>query len=507
MKYIILGFMKNKKAKIKEIKIEIPLISKQNAKDKDTMHSEDVRRTKIRIIGIGSGGGAIVSEIVSRVKKADFVIANTDSRALKDPKIKARKFQFGYDLTKGLGTGMNVLVGEAAALADSDKITNLLEDHDLCIIIASLGGGTSSGASPVFAKISRDLGNLTYGIFTLPFKFEGEKKMEAARESLEKIKPYLNIYSVIPNEKIFEIVDRNTPLKDALSAINKKLADNLEGLMEMIYTPGLINIDFADLKTVLSGKGRLAYLNTVEIEQAERENKEEVIKKVIYSTLYPYTPKGAKGILFNLGDSKNIQLAEVSQISNTILQSVNKDAKIIFGINQSLKTNPKLRISLLATGCIGRDFFEKSEKMKEEAVVFLKKPKVAKKSKKIIGIKKKIKKHIQKKIVKRAKKVNKKTVKTKKAVSAKSKIKAKVEKQVKKAEIKGNMIVTEKEPVLPIISQIPVTKISVTNFDNHLKVRKNAMQLKKEIEEAENDLIEKEKMWDVPAILRKKNFK
>jgi cell division protein FtsZ len=505
--------MKKRKAKIKEIKIEIPLISKQDAKDKDTMHLEEVRKTKIRIIGIGSGGGAIVSEITSRVKKADFVIANTDSRALKDPKIKARKFQFGYDLTKGLGTGMNVLVGEAAALADNDKIINLLEDHDLCIIIASLGGGTSSGASPVFAKISRDLGNLTYGIFTLPFKFEGEKKMEAARESLEKIKPYLNIYSVIPNEKIFEIVDRNTPLKDALSAINRKLADNLEGLMEMIYTPGLINIDFADLKTVLSGKGRLAYLNTVEIEQAERENKEEIIKKVIYSSLYPYTPKGAKGILLNLGDSKNIQLAEVSQISNTILQSVNKDAKIIFGINQSLKPNPKFRISLLATGCIGRDFFEKPEKMKEEAAVLSKKQKVV--SKKIIQIKKiakkmKARKPVKKKIVKRirkVKKVNRKTVKTKKAVSAKSKIKAKVEKQVKKAEIKGNMIVTEKEPVLPVISQIPVTKISVTNFDNHLKVRKNAMQLKKEIEEAENDLIEKEKMWDVPAILRKKNFK
>lgn len=437
---------------------------------KDAVHSEDVRKTKIRIIGIGSGGGAIVSEIASRVKKADFVIANTDNRALKNPSTKAKKFHFGYELTKGLGTGMNVLVGEAAALADKDRISGILKDHDLCVIISSLGGGTSSGASPVFAKISRDLGNLTYGIFTLPFKFEGEKKMDAARESLEKVKPYLNIYSVIPNEKIFEIVDRSTPLKDALSAINKKLADNLEGLIEMIYIPGLINIDFADLKTVLSGKGRLAYLNTVKIEQTERENKEEIIKKVIYSSLYTYTPKGAKGILYNLSDGKDIQLAEVSQISNTILQSVNKDAKIIFGINQSQAPSQNLKITILATGCIGRDFFEKPSQERE--LIIKEAEKTVKKEKKRTPVKKP------------------KAIKKRKIV--KKIIRAKRKKIKKKVKIKS----VKPEP--------KKTKLIVANLDTGLKVRKNALQLKKEIEEAEKDLIEKEKIWDIPAILRRK---
>ncbi|MCX6759987.1 MAG: cell division protein FtsZ [Candidatus Nealsonbacteria bacterium] len=558
-------FKKVNDEKTKEIKIEIPAVIREDTKNKD-----DVHRTKIRIIGIGGGGGSIVSEITSRVKKADFVIANTDSRALKDPATKAKKFQFGYELTKGLGTGMNVLVGEAAALADKDRIAKLLKDHDLCIIIASLGGGTSSGASPIFAKISRDLGNLTYGIFTLPFKFEGEKKMEAARESLEKIRPYLNIYSVIPNEKIFEIVDRNTPLKDALSAINKKLADNLEGLIEMIYTPGLINIDFADLKTVLSGRGRLAYLNTVKIEQAERENKEEIIKKVIHSSLYPYTPKGAKGILYNLGDSKNIQLAEVSQISNTILQFVNKDAKIIFGINQSQKPNPKLTITLLATGCIGRDFFEKpgqvqdssdeaAEKIKEKPalprklkIIRKKEPKLNKKS---VGIKtapkkikakkpgkkakskkeKKIRKRVKRTIVKKISNAEKESQKSPantkiitkkpaitKIISKKAKNKKKIHpvksgkagspsakfsrarKQARKTEKKEIMVPIRKEPALPLVSEPQATKVTVANLDSGLKVRKNALQLRKEIEDAEKKLIEKEKIWDIPAILRKK---
>jgi len=189
-----------------------------------------VRQTKLRIIGIGGGGGSIISEIVSRIKKADFVVANTDLRALRAVK-KAKRFQFGQSLTQGLGTGMNIEVGEMAAENSKDKIKKLFEDQDLCIIIASLGGGTGSGSTPFFAKISKNLPCLTYGIFTLPFKFEGEKKMDIAKESLEKIRPYLNAFSVIPNERIFQIIDKNTPLKDALSAINERLADNLEGLI------------------------------------------------------------------------------------------------------------------------------------------------------------------------------------------------------------------------------------------------------------------------------------
>jgi len=242
--------------------------------------TETIKKTKIRVIGIGGGAGNIVSEIASRIKGASFVVANTDLQALRSASRKAQRFQFGKELTQGLGTGMSVELGEMAAQNEKEKIKKILEDQDLLIIVACLGGGTASGAAPIFAKISKNLGNLTLGIFTLPFKFEGEKKMEIARASLEKIKPKLNALSVIPNERIFQIIDKKTPLKQALSAINKSLAESLEGLIETIYQPGLINIDFADLKTILEGQGRLAYLNTVKV-QKKGDSVQEVIKKVL----------------------------------------------------------------------------------------------------------------------------------------------------------------------------------------------------------------------------------
>ena len=255
-----------KKPSKKKVVKKKPIRKKVVKKKKITIFKDSIPRTKVRIIGIGGGGGSIVSEIVSRVKKADFVVANTDSRALNAIK-HVKRFQFGQNLTKGLGTGMNTEIGEMAAQGEKDKIEKLFEGQDICIIVSSLGGGAGSGASPVFAKISKNLNCITYGIFTMPFQFEGEKKMEIAKEALLKIKPHLNAFSVIPNERIFQIIDKNTPLKDALSAINQKLAENLEGLIEMIYSPGLINIDFADLKTIFGGRGKVAYLNTTEIKE------------------------------------------------------------------------------------------------------------------------------------------------------------------------------------------------------------------------------------------------
>src|SRR4030042_749019 len=255
---------------------------------------EAVKKTKIRVIGIGGGAGNIVSEIASRIEKATFVAANTDPKALRTVRRKVTRFQFGQSLTHGLGTGMNPDLGREAALDEKDKIKKLLEGQDLCIIIACLGGGTGSGAAPIFAKISKSLGNLTYGIFTLPFKFEGDKKVEIAKEGLEKVKGYLNAFSVIPNERVFQIIDKNTPLRQALSVINRSLAESLEGLIETIYEPGLINIDFADLRTILDGRGRLASLNSVSVPRKEGASK-DLINKALNSPLYPYSIKGAKG--------------------------------------------------------------------------------------------------------------------------------------------------------------------------------------------------------------------
>ena len=498
----------------------------------DIKQGEAIHKTKIRIIGIGGGGGAIVSEIASRIKKADFIIANTDSRSVADPSKKVKKFQFGANITKGLGTGMNPELGEAAANDEKERIKKVVEGQDLCIIIACLGGGTSCGATPVFSKISKDFGNLTYGIFTLPFEFEGRKKMEAALASLEKIKPNLNIFTVIPNERIFEIIDKNTPLKTALSTINKRLADNLEGLIEMIYLPGMVNIDFADLKTILAGRGRLSYLNSVIIEEPE---KDESINRLISSRIYPYALKGAKGILYNISSGKDIQLAEVARISNIINEVASKDAKIIFGINQNQKNQSKTRITLLATGCSAKGFLENSRPLISEIKhsEYKSSPTITSEYKSNPSatddaIKRDISFGLEPdKIaslsasapIKTA--ANKKTIKDKPVINKEKIIKKKTAASIfkkekpKKISVKGKSKL-ELKTIQPALNPIPVkkinvspnaslaTRIAVQSLENG-KVRKNALQVRKEAEEAENEILEQEKVWEIPAILRNKN--
>ena len=441
--------------------------------------SERVKRTKIRVIGIGGGGGSIVSEIASRVKEASFLVANTDTKALKGASRKAIRFQFGENLTQGLGTGMDSELAEIAAQNEKERIKKILEGQDLLIIVACLGGGVGSGATPVFAKISKSLRNLTYGIFTLPFKFEGEKKMEIARNYLEKARGYFNAFSVLPNERIFQIIDKKTPLKQALSAINKSLAESLGGLIETIYQPGLINIDFADLKTILEGRGRLAYLNTVKVRK-NANSTQEAIEKVLNNPLYPYSVRGAKGVLLNIAGERDLGLSEVSQISKTIHDLLNKEAKIIFGISQGKQYSDIIKTTLLATGCATK-IFPKKRKSKKK-----KRPRGKKIIEKAPLPEKKPQPSSPKaKIVKKAKKTKPK------------KLKIKIKKEAKKSEISQPKVEKNKEEKVRLQpTRSPAMK------EIH---RKNALQIKKEAEEAEQDLLEKEKLWETPAFLRRQN--
>ena len=462
-----------KAARPSSLKLRRP--KKEGGVSLDTVHM-----TKIRVIGIGGGGGSIVSEIASRIRKADFVVANTDTKALSSTK-KAKKFQFGQSITKGLGTGMNVEIGELAAQEDKERIKKLFEGQDICIIVSCLGGGAGSGGTPIFAKISKNSGCLTYGIFTTPFKFEGEKKTEIAIDALKKIKSHLNAFSVIPNERIFQIIDKNTPLKDALSAINEKLANNLEGLIEMIYYPGLINIDFADLKTILAGQGKLTYLNTVEIKEPE---KEESVKKVVSSSLYPYTIKGARGVLYNIVGNKALQLSEVSKLSEIISQSVNKNAKIIFGIGQSREKQEGVKITLLATGCAVKGFLAESGPEK---------PKVKKK--------RKPRPRPQPKPEPKPEPKPQPAVEQPKIVKPRPKIKpTRLSNRVPGRRViqPGLMTGQAKKP-----QPQPQFRPTEENFSD-VKERRNALQLRKVMEDEERQLIEQEKAWETPAIFRRK---
>ena len=427
-----------------------------------------IKRIKIRVIGIGGGGGNIVSEIAQRIKNVSFFAANTDLKALNSLSRNVEKFQFGQNLTQGLGTGMNPEIGETAAKSERERIKKILRGQDFVILIASLGGGVGSGASSIFAKISQNLGNITYGIFTIPFSFEGEKKMDIAKDALRKLRRELNAFTILPNERIFQIIERDTPLKKALSRINKSLADSLQNLIEIISMPGLINIDFADLKTIFEGRGSLSYLSAIEI---EKDKEKEVIEKALNSPLYPYNIEGAKGVLFNILGPKDLSLAQVSQISKMIFERVDKEAKIIFGISR-LKKISGTNVTLLATGCnLPRLIFEPKEK------------------------KKKIQPPI--KIPPKPKKSEKTTTRPPPSPPKAGPL---VERTLRKPQGKQKF----EKPVTPPVAK--PTNPEATQPSAGYPIRKNALSIKKEVEEEEAEMLAKEKFWETPTFLRKKQI-
>ncbi len=476
---------KVKKAKRSKRKVSKKKKTRKVAKKKTGLPEEAVHRTRMRIIGVGGGGGSIVSEIAPQISRIDFVVANTDQQALKTAARQTRKFGFGQNLTQGLGCGMDPKLGQKAAKEGSGKIVKLFQGIDLAIIVASLGGGTGSGAAPEFAKIAKEMGVITVGIFTMPFKFEGSRRSQIAKNSLEKLTPNLNVVSIIPNENIFKIIDKNTPLKESFSSINKKLAENLRGLIEMVYLPGLINIDFADLKTILNGKGKLAYLNSVAASGPNRA--EEAVKDLLRSPLNEYSIQGAEKIVFSITAPQALGMHEVEYISRTI-SDFNRRAKIIFGVSQDNSYKDKIRVTLLAVGCGRQEKKKKKSKPKpkpEPEPEPESKPEPKKKSpprRRQLPRGAKTSKP-RKKLKSRPKKKSRKIRAKKKPVQKKAK--AKIRKPVFKAEKPAAHTQEKTEAPKP-------------------PTRKNALELKKEAEKTEEDMFEQEKKWDIPAFLKRR---
>jgi cell division protein FtsZ len=400
-----------------------------------------LKNTKVKVIGIGGGGGSIVSELAKRIKKASFLVANTDSQALKKVSKNVHKFQFGEEITHGLGTGADIKLGELAAQKEKQKIKRVLQNQDFCIFVSCLGGGTGSGATPVFTEVAKESKSINLGIFTFPFKFEGERKMETAREALEKIKPNLNGFLIIHNQKIFKIIDKNTALDKAFESLNKILSENLSALISLIFEPGLINIDFADFKAILDGSGEKIYFNTAQATGINRD--EEIVKKIFNSSIVDFNIISGKRILFNISGGKNLKMIEAEKICNNIAD-LNRNSKIIFGVSQILPQN-KQEIGLTVL-VVGDD--KKRKELKTEKI-FIKKEKNNKKpeiSKELPRTKEKIKKEI---------KIEKKPAKPKK-------IKKKEEKK-----------------------------------------RSSALDLKKAAQEEENKRLAEENKWDIPAFMRR----
>ncbi len=424
---------------------------------------ENVHRAKIKIVGVGGGGGNIVSEISSRVQRFDFVSANTDTQALRALPRKVKSFSFGQDLTGGLGCGMDEELGERAAKAEKERIKRLLEGSDVCVLIATLGGGTGSGAVATFAEVAQELHILCVGIFTTPFAFEGERRKQIAETALEKIKPLLNAYVVIPNEHIFRVVDQKTPLQEALSAVNRRLASTLEGFMETIVLPGLINIDFADVRSTLEGRGRLAFIHSAEASGVTKA--QEVVQAVLANPLYNYTIQGADRMLFNIMGDRNLKMQEVAHVSSSISQ-YNQKARIIFGIACNSRLKDRLKVTLFAVGC------NETEKTK--------------------GV-------LRSSQERRARKKRKKPLLLVKALRGAQDKQSKEPFDTAQSKQKEE---TQEAPKKKDVSQKAEER---PPFTPKGRVRRNALDVKKAVDAELKELEQKEKQWDIPAFLRNKS--
>ena len=305
-------------------------------------------KPRITVIGVGGGGGNAISNMMSKnLEGVDFVVANTDAQALAlSP--ATRKIQLGLEITQGLGAGARPEIGKLAAEEAREDIERELADSNMVFITAGMGGGTGSGAAPVVAKIAKEKGILTVGVVTKPFAFEGKKRMENAEGALETFINEVDSIIVIPNQNLFRIADKNTTLKDAFVKADEVLYDGVRSITDLMIMPGLINLDFADVKRIMEDKGK-AIMGTGE---AEGEDRARVAAEQALSNpiLDDCSMKGAKGVLINITGGSDITLMEIDEAVNIIREEVDEDAEIIFGSSYDDTLSGRIRVSIVVTG-------------------------------------------------------------------------------------------------------------------------------------------------------------
>ncbi len=301
----------------------------------------------IKVIGVGGGGNNAVNRMIEHgVQGVDFIAVNTDAQALKDSKADNR-LQMGIKLTRGLGAGANPEVGKKAAEESREQIEELLKGADMVFVTAGMGGGTGTGAAPVIAQIAHDLGALTVGVVTKPFSFEGLKRKKQALGGIAALKEAVDTLIVIPNDKLLEIVDKSTPMLEAFIEADNVLRQGVQGISDLIATPGLINLDFADVKTIMSNKG--SALMGIGIATGENRSA-EAAKKAISSPLLESSISGAKGVLMNITGGSNLSLYEVQDAAEIVAAASDEEVNMIFGsvINDNLKD--EIIVTVIATG-------------------------------------------------------------------------------------------------------------------------------------------------------------
>jgi cell division protein FtsZ len=317
---------------------------------------------KIKVIGAGGGGGnAVNTMILSQVEGVEFIAANTDAQALKNSRAPM-KIQLGSKLTKGLGAGANPEVGREAAMEDKARIAEILQGADMVFIAVGLGGGTGTGAAPVIAEVAKELGALTVGVVTKPFSREGKQRQKKADEGVECLKGVVDSLIVIPNDRLLGLAGKNMSILDAFKPSDDVLRQAVQGISDLITTSGLINVDFADVKAIMSERG-MAMMG-IGIAEGERRAAEAAQKAISSPLLEDIDISGAKGVLVNISGSSNMTMEEFDEASRIIHEKVHEDANIIIGLVINEDLGDKIKITAIATG-FGASF-EKGRRHAEE---------------------------------------------------------------------------------------------------------------------------------------------
>ena len=312
---------------------------------------------EIKVIGVGGGGGNAVNRMIeSKLQGVEYISANTDAQVLAFSNAE-QKIQIGSSITKGLGSGGNPEIGRQAAEEDKDKILNALEGAEMVFITAGMGGGTGTGGAPIIAKLSKSLGALTVGVVTKPFSFEGHIRMKQAEEGIKLLKECVDTLIVIPNDRLLQVVDKNTSILEAFKIADEVLLQGIQGITDIVVEPGLINVDFADVKMIIANAGTAI----MGMGRASGENRAiKAAERAINSPILETNIQGAKGILFNISGSSNLTLYEVNEAAEIISKAANPEANIIFGAVINKELNDEVKITVIAAG------FDALEKRKEE---------------------------------------------------------------------------------------------------------------------------------------------
>ncbi len=318
-----------------------------NPYDENEVHPEIETFAKIKVVGVGGSGGAAINRMMAdKIRGVDFIAINTDAQSLHHNAAR-KKVHIGKNITRGLGAGMDPEIGLKAAEESIDQIRESIKDADMVFITCGLGGGTGSGAAPLVAEVARNLGALTVAVVTKPFSFEGAQRKAIADQGLDKLADNVDAIITIPNDRILQIIDKKTSLLEAFGIVDEVLKNGVKGVSEMITVPGLINVDFADVKSVMFDAGSAL----MGIGEATGENRAiEAAKAAIDSPLLELSIEGARGILFTVAGGPDLGMNEVNEAAKVITSAADPNAKIIFGsvVDEALKD--KVKVTVVATG-------------------------------------------------------------------------------------------------------------------------------------------------------------